>query len=104
MSAYPGSKRIFCRTIGLDPDQAGMIHLGSVFKRDHRLIHLALVGSMSKRNQEETMPSFLRFLQQNHGRARGEKGIIHCNSYALGTLIFKALARHRPRLAAALPA
>lgn len=90
MSAYPGEKNIFCRMIGLDPKKAAMLHLGSTFKKENRPINLVLVGSMSKRNQEDTMPAFLRFLRRIMDWHPEEKGIIHCNSYALGTAIFRA--------------
>lgn len=83
MSAYPGSKEIFCRSLGLDADTVAMLSLGSMFPKENRPIHAAFVGSMSKKNVDTTMPSFLRAtkkIMEVHGN---EKGILHMNSYAL---------------------
>jgi Rad3-related DNA helicase len=91
MSAYPGSKEVFCRTLGLNPDTTAMLSLGSVFPKEQRPIHAALVGSMSKTNQEATMPVFLRVLSEIFNAHESAKGIVHCHSYALGTAIYKAL-------------
>lgn len=91
MSAYTGSKDIFCRTLGLDTTKTAMLTLGSVFPKEHRPIIAALAGSMSKGNQPQTLPHFLRMLDKIMSHHSDEKGIIHCNSYALGTAIYQAL-------------
>jgi Rad3-related DNA helicase len=88
MSAYLGPKDIFCQTLGLDPDATAMLSLGSVFAKEHRPIHAALVGSMSRKNQQETLPRLLRVLGKILDEHAGEKGIIHGNSYALCQSIF----------------
>ena len=93
MSAYPGTKDIFCATLGLDPDQTAMLNLGSVFPKENRPIHAAFVGSMSKKNQVNTLPGFLRFMGKLLDNHATEKGIIHCNSYALGETIFDHFLR-----------
>ena len=93
MSAYPGTKDIFCQTLGLDPDTTAMLSLGSVFDKEHRPIHAALIGSMSKKNQQETLPRFLRVLGKMMDEHENEKGIIHCNSYVLGQAIFDHFLR-----------
>lgn len=90
MSAYPGSKDIFCRTLGLDPTKTAMLNLGSVFPKENRPINVALVGSMSKTNQPQSLPRFLKVLDKIMTGHQKEKGIVHCNSYALGTAIFDA--------------
>lgn len=94
MSAYPGSKEVFCRTLGLDPTRVAMLTLGSVFPKENRAIHVTSVGSMSKKNQAATLPSFLRVLARLMEVHDTEKGIIHCNSYALGEAIFEYFKRH----------
>lgn len=88
MSAYLGTKATFCSTLGLDPEKTAMLSLGSVFPKENRPIHAALIGSMSKKNQAETLPRFLRFLEKMFDTHATEKGIVHCNSYALGEAIF----------------
>ena len=89
MSAYPGSKDVFCRTLGLDPTRVAMLTLGGVFPKDNRPIHAVYVGSMGKKNQANTLPSFLRCLAKLMDSHEDEKGIVHCNSYALGDIIFE---------------
>jgi Rad3-related DNA helicase len=93
MSAYPGSKDVFCRTLGLDPTRVAMLSLGSVFPKENRPIHVSYIGSMSKRNQPATLPSFLRCIGKIMDGHGDQKGIIHCNSYALGTAIHKHFER-----------
>lgn len=93
MSAYPGSKDVFCRTLGLDPTRVAMLSLGSVFPKENRPIHISPIGSMSKKNQAATMPSFLRCMGKIMDGHGDQKGIIHCNSYALGELIYRHFER-----------
>ena len=93
MSAYPGTKDIFCQTIGLNPETTAMLTLGSVFAKEHRPIHAAYLGSMSKKNLAETLPRFLPLLGKLMDCHAKEKGIIHCNSYALGQTIYDYFVR-----------
>ena len=93
MSAFPGTKDIFCQTIGLDTETTAMISLGSIFPKENRPIHVAPCGSMSKRNQMDTLPRFLPLLGKMLDCHAQEKGIIHCNSYALGQAIFDYFLR-----------
>lgn len=93
MSAYPGTKDVFCQTLGLNPDATAMLSLGSVFDKQQRPIHAAMIGSMSKKNQPETLPRFLRLLSTLLNEHANEKGIIHGNSYALCNVIFEHFKR-----------
>jgi Rad3-related DNA helicase len=95
MSAYPGSKEVFCRTLGLKPSETAMISLGSLFPVEHRPIHVATIGSMGRKSQEETMPKLLRLLEKIMAVHAQEKGIIHCNSYAIGTAIRNHFAANK---------
>lgn len=88
MSAFPGSKDIYCRSIGLDPEKVARVGLSSTFDIKNRQVVLALVGSMSMRNVDKTLPSFLRVAEKILTRHHDEKGIIHSNSYKLGEAIF----------------
>lgn len=100
MSAYPGSKRVFCKSLGLDPERVAWLNLNSTFPVDNRRICMTMVGSMSKRNREQTMPRFLEFVEKIMECHNDTKGIIHCNSYELGKLIHEALIKtaHGKRL------
>lgn len=100
MSAYPGSKQIFCRSLGLEPDKVAWLNLNSTFPVENRRIYLTMVGSMSKRNRGDTMAPFLKFTEKVLDTYNDTKGIIHCNSYELGEAIMKGLAQtpHSARL------
>jgi ATP-dependent DNA helicase DinG len=91
MSAYPGSKPIFCRSLGLDPEAVAWLNLNSTFPVENRQIYMTLSGSMSKRNRAENMPRFLRYVEKILATYSDTKGIIHCNSYDLGEDIMKGL-------------
>ena len=88
LSAYPGTKGVFCRTIGLDPTRVAVLTLGAIFPKENRPIHATLLGSMSRKNQADTMPSLLRFLAKLLEVHNTEKGIWHGHSYALCELVF----------------
>jgi len=89
MSAYPGVKSVFCRSLGLKEDEVAWASLGSTFKPENRPVVIAGVGSMSKKNQEQTLPALLRFASRIMSKHKNEKGIIHCHSYALGNAIYE---------------
>lgn len=65
-----------------------MLTLGSVFDKANRPIIATLMGSMSRVNQPQSMPVFLRALAKIFDHHPGTKGIIHCHSYALGKAVF----------------
>jgi len=90
MSAYPGSKKVFCESLGLNPNEVAWLNLNSTFPIENREIFLTTIGSMSRRNREQTMPAFLRFTGKVMETHHDTKGIIHCNSYELGQAIFDA--------------
>ena len=87
MSAYPGDKEVFCRSIGLDPRYVAWLTLGSTFPVENRPIVMGLIGSMGKKNVNSTLPAVLRTCAKILDKHVGEKGIIHCNSYKLGEQI-----------------
>ena len=96
MSAYPGSKKIYCESLGLDPAQVAWLNLNSTFPVENRQIFMTTVGSMSKRNREQTLPELLNFIEKVMESYHDAKGVIHCHSYELGKLIYSGL-RNRPQ-------
>lgn len=87
MSAYPGPKGIFCRNLGLDPENVAWLELDSTFPVENRLIHLTTVGSMGRKSYDETLPKLLRMCEAILDAHPNDKGIIHCHSYNLGKAI-----------------
>lgn len=89
MSAYPGPKDVFCRSLGLKLRDTAWLELDSTFPVDNRLIHMTTVGSMSRQYLEQTTPKMLAMCQTILEAHPKEKGIIHCHSYALGQRIYE---------------
>lgn len=78
MSAYPGPKDVFCRSLGLDPKGVAWLDMDSPFPLENRLVHLTTVGSMSRRYADATLPKLLRMCETILESHAQEKGIIHC--------------------------
>ena len=89
MSAYPGPKDVFCRSLGLRMGDTAWLELDSTFPVDNRLIHMTTVGSMGRQWLEQTAPKMLGMCQTILEAHPKEKGIIHCHSYALGQRIYE---------------
>lgn len=100
MSAYPGPKHVYCRSLGLDPERVAWIRLGSMFPLENRPVHILNLGSMGRKHQEQTLPAVLQVCTNVLNQHAQERGIIHCATYKLGTLIFDHLSKtvHRSRL------
>lgn len=91
MSAFPGPKMVFCRSLGLDPEKTAWLSLSSTFPKENRPIHMLLVGSMGRQQAENTTPSMLRMCERILTEHHSEKGLIHCHSYKLGEQIYAFL-------------
>lgn len=87
MSAYPGLRNVFCRSLGLNREDVAWCALPSGFPPSNRPIVMALIGSMSRRNLAESLPPVLRTIEKILKKHATHKGLIHCNSYALGAAI-----------------
>ena len=100
MSAYPGPKRVFSRCLGLEPKNVAWLDLPSTFPVNNRLVHLLLVGSMSRNNEKAVLPSILRMCERILNKHGDEKGLIHCHKYTLGQAIFDHLqgTKHASRI------
>ena len=96
MSAFFGDTGVFCKSLGLDEQEVACRTLNSGFKKENRPIVMGLVGSMSRKNQQNTLPSLLRVVDKILTRHHDEKGIIHCNSYELGDKIADHLKTSHP--------
>jgi ATP-dependent DNA helicase DinG len=92
MSAYPGSKRIYCQNLGLDEEQVAWLNLNSTFPLKNRPIFVTPLGSMSRRNRDGTLPHLLSFIEELFLAYPNDKGLIHVVSYELGQMIAKRLA------------
>lgn len=96
MSAYPGPKDVFCRSLGLDRNEVAWLELDSAFPAENRLVHMTTVGSMSRKWIDQTLPHLLQMCETILEAHPEDKGIIHCHSYALGQRIYDYF-RSRPQ-------
>lgn len=93
MSAYAGPKEVFCRSLGLDPEQVAWAKLGSTFPVENRPIHLLMLGSMGRQGIKDTLPRSLQVCENVLTQHAQDRGVIHCGSYKLGLEIYNRLMR-----------
>jgi len=100
LSAYPGPKNSFCRSLGLDPNKVAWKNLNSTFPISHRPIHMLMLGSMGRQAYNETLPRLLSTIERILKKHADKKGLIHCHSYSLGRAINDHLmsTEHAPRV------
>lgn len=91
MSAYPTTKDVYCRTLGLDPERTAWAGLGSTFPVENRGVVFCKTGSMGRKSFDTTFPNFTRVLLKILASHKGDKGIIHSTSYELGKKIVAAI-------------
>ena len=82
ISATVQSKELYCKCMGLDPNEVEYIQVGSVFPPENRPVVFAPVGSMAFAKKAETLPRMAivvdRLLNERHADTRG---IIHTGTY-----------------------
>lgn len=91
MSAFPGEKKTFCESLGLDHEAVARIRVPSTFPKENRPILIAGVGSMSRKYQSTTLPAVTRTIAKVFEKHKDQKGLIHCHSYDIGKAIYAAL-------------
>lgn len=89
LSAYPGPKDVFCRSLGMEPSGVAWLDMDSAFPVENRLIHMTTVGSMGRTWADKTLPRLLKMCETILESHPNEKGIIHSHTYALGQKIYE---------------
>jgi Rad3-related DNA helicase len=100
MSAYPGSKAIYCRSLGLDPKHVAWCKIDSAFDPKNRPVLMTFIGQMRKSRVDQTLPKAIKFVELILDKHTGEKGLIHTNSYKIAKAMMDELSKtkHRARL------
>jgi len=80
MSATILDKRIFCESVGLDPDEVAYITVPSYFPPSNRPIVKEYVGSMSYKYINNTLPILVNKIAQLLAKHPKRKGIIQTHS------------------------
>jgi ATP-dependent DNA helicase DinG len=99
MSATILSHKVFGKSIGLDMEKTKFIQIPHGFPVANRLIHLDYAGPMDYKNKAKTMPKLMRKINKIMDKHNNEKGIIHCQSFALLQSINEGISvKNRSRL------
>ncbi len=96
MSATIVNKDIFCESLGIDKEEVTFLNISSPFPVENRPIHFIPVGSMSKSNIDNTLPSIAETVKLLLEKHKNDKGIIHCSNYKVAKFINEQL--NDPRL------
>jgi len=97
MSATILNPRIFGDSIGLDPEKTAYITVPHTFPVANRPIHLDYAGSMKFSNRKKTMPAMIKKIDKIMTKHKGERGIIHCQSFGIMDAILSGLSSKNKR-------
>ena len=95
MSATIVDKDVFCRTVGINPEQTEYLDMPSPFHSDKKPLYYLPVGSMAKKTIDVTLPVLsetIKLLLEQH---KSEKGIIHTQSFKIVEHIKKTVKSKR---------
>jgi len=87
LSATILDKNSFCRSLGLNADEAVFIRVPSTFPVQNRKIYFTNSGFMNMANIDDTLPNIARDLNRALEYHKTEKGIVHCHSYKIAQFI-----------------
>jgi len=93
MSATILSKRTVCEALGIDPQDACFIRLGSTFPPKARPILYRPSGPMSWANKSSTLPKMVKDVNEICRRHAGERGIIHTHTFEIANALLSGCAR-----------
>jgi ATP-dependent DNA helicase DinG len=95
MSATVVDHEVFCKSIGLKPEEVAYLRIGSPFPVENRPIHYLPVGSMSKDNIEKTLPVMAEAVRMILEKHPGEKGMIHTTNYRIAKFLVDNIRTNR---------
>jgi len=80
-------KDIFCRNVGINPDDADFKSLESPFEIKNRPIYEIPIGSMGRKEIDNTLPNMVSAIKEILNHHKSEKGIIHAHNYKIAKYI-----------------
>lgn len=99
MSATIINYKAFCRSLGINPDDAVFIDVESTFPKENRPIVKAYVGRLNINNTASMLPEIVDRIKKIMDFHGNQKGIIHLPSYKLGSDIFMMIGdKYRSRI------
>jgi Rad3-related DNA helicase len=93
LSATILDKTAFCRGVGLDPANVGLVDVEHTFPVENRPLYDVTRGKMTYAERAETLPKVARALVRIAAAHPAEKGLVHCHSYAIQSELRTRLAR-----------
>lgn len=87
MSATIVDRDVFCATLGLKQDEVDFLSIDSPFPIENRPIYYAPVGAMAQSTIDQTLPKLAEMVKLIMEQHKGDKGIIHCQSYKIASYI-----------------
>ena len=95
MSATVMNDSAFCEVLGINPNQTSYLHIPSPFPIENRPIIISGIGSMSYNNIDKTLPLLAEAIKAILAEHKGQKGIIHANSYKIVSYLKKHIKDKR---------
>ena len=102
MSATILDVGLWAKNLGLSLDEVGLVQTACDFPPERRPIHLEYAGNCGSKYfsreanpQDPTQPKFVRKIQQILNRHKGQRGIIHAQSFAMAQVIFQEVDNKR---------
>jgi ATP-dependent DNA helicase DinG len=95
LSATVIDKHIFCKSIGLDPDQVAFMSIPSPFPAENRPIHYLPIGSMSMNQIDKTLPIMSEAVKMLLEQHSDEKGMIHCVNFKIAQYLINNVRSSR---------
>jgi ATP-dependent DNA helicase DinG len=95
MSATILDMDLFCRWLGIDPQDAYQLRVKSDFPASARPVHLKIAGNMSRRSIKRTAPKTIPILEKIINYHRYEKGLIHTHNYNCQKYIMSKINNNR---------
>ncbi|MCE5213337.1 MAG: ATP-dependent DNA helicase [Methanobacterium sp.] len=95
MSATILDADLFCKWLGIEPQEAYKLSIKSSFPATARPVHLKMVGNMSRRSIKRTAPKTIPVLKKIIDYHRYEKGLIHTHNYNCQKYIMDKIKNNR---------
>ncbi|AEG19363.1 helicase C-terminal domain-containing protein [Methanobacterium paludis] len=95
MSATILDHELFCRWLGIDPEEVYYLRINSSFPASSRPVHIKSVGPMSQRAIRRTAPKTIPILEKIIEHHKYEKGLIHTHNYKCQQYIMKHIKNPR---------
>lgn len=95
MSATILDQELFCKWLGINPEEVYYLSIKSAFPASERPVHLKTVGPMSQRAIKRTAPKTIPILEKIIEHHKYEKGLIHTHNYKCQQYIMKHIKDKR---------